>query len=141
MVLYEFKDFYNDCYNIENYDPLDTNRLNTVIYKGSSPTIVITHKFFEINHTINGEKIDEYKLFYYVYNKTGSVTLKNMFDAINAQTDEYKKIYDTQNVKRLYIEEFIPHNPITFKMLCFAFEDDNEDDYIDTTDTDGEYEY
>ena len=111
-AVYQFKNFYADCYtqNVED------DRYDTIIYKGISPTIIITHTF-------NSEDLDRIKLYNYVSNKTGSITLKNIYDAINEQTDQYLKIYDTTKVKRLYIEDFIPVNPITFELLTFAYDD------------------
>jgi hypothetical protein len=108
-AVYQFKDFYIDCYT-EN---IEDTRYDTIIYKGTSPTIIITHTFFS-------EDLDRIKLYYYVSNKTGSITLKNIYDAINTQTDQYLKIYDATKVRRLYIEDFIPVNPITYELLTFA---------------------
>ena len=107
--VYQFKDFYYDFYdkNIED------DRFDTIIYKGISPTIIITHTFLS-------EDLDKIKLYYYVSNKNGSITLKNIYDAINEQTDQYLKIYDATKVRRLYIEDFIPVNPITFELLTFS---------------------
>jgi hypothetical protein len=110
-AVYQFKDFYIDFYD----QNIEDDRFDTIIYKGTSPTIVITHTF-------NTEDLDIIKLYYYVSNKTGSITLKNIYDAINEQTDQYLKQYDSTNVRRLYIEDFIPVNPITFKLLTFAYD-------------------
>jgi hypothetical protein len=113
-AVYQFKDFYIDFYdkNIED------DRYDTIIYKGTSPTIIITHSFLS-----DDEEPTTIKLYYYVKNKNGSITLKNIYDAINEQTDQYLKIYDTTKVRRLYIEDFIPVNPITFELLTFAYDD------------------
>lgn len=111
MTLYQFKDFYYDFYDKN----IEEDRFDTIIYKGSSPTIVITHSFLS-----DDEEPTTIKLYYYVKNTTGSITLKNIYDAINEQTDDYKKLYDTQKLRRLYIEDFIPVNSITFNLLTFA---------------------
>jgi hypothetical protein len=127
-AVYQFKYFYADCYtqNVED------DRYDTIIYKGTSPTIVIAHTFC----IIEDEDIETKKVFYYVSNKTGSITLKNMFDAIDAKADEYKELYDTQKpITRLYIEDFIQVNPITFRLVIFA-----DRPYSDS-DTDSENEY
>lgn len=114
MVLYEFDDFYYDFYDKN----IEEDRLDTIIYEGTSPTIVITHSFLS-----DDDNPTTIKLYYYVSNKTGSITLKNIYDAINAQTGDYKKLYNTQNLKRLYIEDFIPVNSITFNLLTFGYND------------------
>lgn len=114
MTLYQFKDFYYDFYDKN----IEEDRFDTIIYKGSSPTIVITHSFLS-----DDEEPTTIKLYYYVKNKNGSITLKNIYDAINEQTGDYKKLYDTQKLRRLYIEDFIPVNSISFNLLTFACND------------------
>ena len=111
MTLYQFKNFYYDFYDKN----MEDDRLDTIIYKGTSPTIVITHSFLS-----DDEEPTTIKLYYYVKNKTGSITLKNIYDAINEQTDDYIKLYDTQKLRRLYIEDFIPVNSISFNLLTFS---------------------
>ena len=114
MYIYQFDDFYYDFYDKN----IEEDRLDTIIYEGNSPTIIITHSF--LSDDTNPTTI---KLYYYVKNKTGSITLKNIYDAINAQTSDYKKLYNTLNLRRLYIEDFIPVNSISFNLLTFAYND------------------
>ena len=119
MTIYDFETYYySDCYayNIED------NRLDTIMYKGTSPTIVITHPLVDI------------RLYFYVSNKNGSITLKNIYDAIDAQADEYKKIYNTQKLRKFYIDDFIPINPITFLLSTYTDRPYTDSDEYDEND-------
>jgi hypothetical protein len=61
-----------------------------------------------------------------VSNKTGQVTLRNIYEALDAQTDDYLKIYTTTNTRKLYIEDLKKVNPISFELITYGYLTDDE---------------
>jgi hypothetical protein len=56
-----------------------------------------------------------------VSNKTGKLTLRNIYEALDAQTDACLKIYITTNTRKLYIEDFKKVNPISFELITYGY--------------------
>ena len=110
MQDFTFKNFYIDGYE---------GSIDTIYYEGKHCTIVITHTF-------NNEDGDKIKLYYYVSNKTGKLTLRNIYEAIDAQTDAYLKIYTSTNTRKLYIEDLKRINPISFELITYGYLTDDE---------------
>ena len=59
-------------------------------------------------------------------NKTGQLTLRNIYEALDAQTDDYLKIYTTTNTRKLYIEDLKRINPISFELITYGYCTDDE---------------
>ena len=110
MLDFTFKNFYIDGYE---------GSIDTIYYEGKHCTIVITHTF-------NNEDGDKIKLYYYVSNKTGKLTLRNIYEALDAQTDAYLKIYTSTNTRKLYIEDLKRINPISFELITYGYLTDDE---------------
>jgi hypothetical protein len=110
MLEFSFKNFYIDGYE---------GSIDAIYYEGTDPTIVITHTFYN-------EDGDKIKLYYYVSNKTGQLTLRNIYEALDAQTDAYLKIYITTNTRKLYIEDLKKVNPISFELITYGYCTDDE---------------
>jgi hypothetical protein len=110
MLEFSFKNFY-----IAGYE----GSIDTIYYEGTDPTIVIMHTFYN-------EDGDKIKLYYYVSNKTGELTLRNIYEALDAQTDACLKIYITTNTRKLYIEDLKRINPISFELITYGYCTDDE---------------
>lgn len=110
MQDFTFKNFYIDGYE---------GSIDDIYYEGKHCTIVITHTF-------NNEDGDKIKLYYYVSNKTGRLTLRNIYEALDAQTDAYLKIYTSTNTRKLYIEDLKRINPISFELITYGYLTDDE---------------
>lgn len=110
MQDFTFKNFYIDGYE---------GSIDTIYYEGKHCTIVITHTF-------NNEDGDKIKLYYYVSNKTGRLTLRNIYEALDTQTDAYLKIYTATNTRKLYIEDLRRINPISFELITYGYLTDDE---------------
>jgi hypothetical protein len=108
MLDFTFKNFYIDGYE---------GSIDTIYYEGKHSTIVITHTFCN-------EDGDKIKLYYYVSNKTGKLTLRHIYEALDAQTDDYLKMYISTNNKKLYIEDLKRINAISFELITYGLVDD-----------------
>jgi len=56
----------------------------------------------------------------------GKLTLRNIYEALDAQTDAYLKIYTSTNTRKLYIEDLKRINPIGFELITYGYLTDDE---------------